>query len=63
MAIVPDKPKMCLEENLVDCADCGLWRSGEKSLFMEKLIKMEDMTWQKIGNSIDSLIYVNFMDE
>merc|ERR1719209_1728590 len=21
--IVPGKPKMCLQENLVDCADCG----------------------------------------
>ena len=23
MAIVPGKPKMCLQENLVDCVDCG----------------------------------------
>ena len=23
LAIVPGKPKMCLQENLVDCADCG----------------------------------------
>ena len=23
LAIGPGKPKMCLQENLVDCADCG----------------------------------------
>ena len=23
LAIVPGKTKMCLQENLVDCADCG----------------------------------------
>ena len=23
LAIVPCKPNMCLQENLVDCADCG----------------------------------------
>ena len=23
LAIVPGKPKMCLQDNLVDCADCG----------------------------------------
>ena len=23
LAIVPGKPKMCLQEILVDCADCG----------------------------------------
>ena len=23
LAVVPGKPKMCLQENLVDCADCG----------------------------------------
>ena len=23
LAIVPGKPKMCLQENLVDCTDCG----------------------------------------
>ena len=23
LAIVPGKPDMCLQENLVDCVDCG----------------------------------------
>ena len=23
LGFVPGKPKMCLQENLVDCADCG----------------------------------------
>ena len=29
MAIVPGKPKICLQENLVDSADCGGFMKGE----------------------------------
>ena len=28
LALVPDQSKMCLQENLVDCADCGGLNAG-----------------------------------
>ena len=32
LAIVPGKPKMCLQENLADCADCG----GLKIIYLKR---------------------------
>ena len=33
LGIAPDKPIMCLQENLVDCADCGGLSRLEKIFF------------------------------
>ena len=40
--IVPGKPRMCLQENLVDCADCGGLIKTPLILERKQIIRNQD---------------------
>ena len=65
LAIVPGKPKTCLQENLVDCADCGglpcMNGSFQRLLFHQNGIEFFEESIDEIRFNVATSYTLNYI--